>query len=87
MTDLGARATSLLDRHTAPEILVLPDVWDVVSARVVTATDGVRALATARVARVSTGPFTQRVALTARQDAAAAIVAGGVLPRTTRPPD
>jgi len=37
------------------------------------------------VARVSTGPFTQRVALTALQDAAAAIVAGGVLPRTTRP--
>ena len=36
------------------------------------------------VARVSTGPFTQRVALTALQDAAAAVVAGGTLPVTTR---
>ncbi|UBV45069.1 isocitrate lyase/phosphoenolpyruvate mutase family protein (plasmid) [Deinococcus taeanensis] len=37
------------------------------------------------VARVSTGPFTQRVALTALQDAAAALVAGGTLPAGTRP--
>lgn len=37
------------------------------------------------VARVSTGPFTQRVALTALQDAAADLVAGGTLPATTRP--
>nr|WP_275889529.1 isocitrate lyase/phosphoenolpyruvate mutase family protein [Nakamurella flavida] len=36
------------------------------------------------VARVSTGPFTQRVALTALQDAAADIVGGGVLPASTR---
>jgi 2-methylisocitrate lyase-like PEP mutase family enzyme len=36
------------------------------------------------VARVSTGPFTQRVALTALQDAVAAIVAGGTLPEGTR---
>ncbi len=36
------------------------------------------------VARVSTGPFTQRVALTALQDAAAAFVAGGTLPASTR---
>jgi 2-methylisocitrate lyase-like PEP mutase family enzyme len=36
------------------------------------------------VARVSTGPFTQQVALTALQDATAAVVAGGVLPETTR---
>jgi 2-methylisocitrate lyase-like PEP mutase family enzyme len=39
------------------------------------------------VARVSTGPFTQRVALTALQDAAAALVGGGVLPPGTRTPD
>ena len=32
------------------------------------------------VARVSTGPFTQRVALTALQDAAGELVAGGVAP-------
>ena len=36
------------------------------------------------VARVSTGPFTQRVALTALQDAAAALFAGGTLPADTR---
>ena len=36
------------------------------------------------VARVSTGPYTQRVALTALQDAAAELVAGGVLPPATR---
>ena len=36
------------------------------------------------VARLSTGPFTQRVALTALQDAAADIVGGGVLPAGTR---
>src|SRR5689334_11298829 len=47
MPDLAARARTLLDLHTAPEILVLANVWDVVSARVVAAVDGVRALATA----------------------------------------
>jgi 2-methylisocitrate lyase-like PEP mutase family enzyme len=36
------------------------------------------------VARVSTGPFTQRVALTALQDAVAAVVGGGTLPAGTR---
>jgi 2-methylisocitrate lyase-like PEP mutase family enzyme len=47
MVDLAVRARTLLELHTAPEILVLPNVWDVVSARVVAAVDGVRALATA----------------------------------------
>jgi 2-methylisocitrate lyase-like PEP mutase family enzyme len=47
MPDIAARARTLLDLHTAPEILVLANVWDVVSARVVAGTDGVRALATA----------------------------------------
>ncbi len=47
MPDLAARARTLLELHRAPEILVLANVWDVVSARVVAATDGVRALATA----------------------------------------
>ena len=47
MPDLASRARTLLDLHTAPEILVLANVWDVVSARVVAGTDGVRALATA----------------------------------------
>ena len=47
MPDLASRARTLLELHTAPEILVLANVWDVVSARVVASTDGVRALATA----------------------------------------
>jgi 2-methylisocitrate lyase-like PEP mutase family enzyme len=47
MSDLSARARTLLDLHSAPEILVLANVWDVVSARVVAATPGVKALATA----------------------------------------
>ena len=36
------------------------------------------------VARVSTGPFTQQVALTALQDATVELLAGGVLPEDTR---
>ncbi len=35
-------------------------------------------------ARVSTGPFSQRVAPTALQDAAAELFAGGTLPKGTR---
>jgi 2-methylisocitrate lyase-like PEP mutase family enzyme len=44
----------------------------------------VRDLEALGVARVSTGPFTQRVALTALQDATAELLAGGVLPPGTR---
>jgi 2-methylisocitrate lyase-like PEP mutase family enzyme len=47
MPDLAARARTLLELHRAPEILVLTNVWDVVSATVVARTEGVRALATA----------------------------------------
>src|SRR5918911_4588966 len=47
MADLATRARTLLDLHTAPEVLVLANVWDVVSARVVADVEGVRALATA----------------------------------------
>lgn len=47
MPDLATRARTLLDLHTAPEILTLVNVWDVVSATVVAGVDGVRALATA----------------------------------------
>lgn len=47
MTSLAERARALLDLHTRPEILVLANVWDVVSARVVAVVPGVRALATA----------------------------------------
>jgi 2-methylisocitrate lyase-like PEP mutase family enzyme len=54
MPDLATRAATLLDLHTAPEILTLANVWDVVSARVVASTDGVRALATASHSIAST---------------------------------
>ena len=47
VTDLADRARQLIALHSAPEILVLANVWDVVSAQVVAATPGVRALATA----------------------------------------
>ena len=47
MSDLATRARTLLDLHTAPEVLVLANVWDVVSARTVAAVEGVKALATA----------------------------------------
>src|SRR3954471_19667611 len=54
MPALETRARTLLDLHTSPEILVLANVWDVVSAQVVAATDGVRALATASHSIAST---------------------------------
>src|SRR3954453_2416316 len=47
MPDLAARARTLLDLHAAPDVLVLANVWDVASARVVAATPGGRPLATA----------------------------------------
>jgi 2-methylisocitrate lyase-like PEP mutase family enzyme len=47
MADLATRARALLDLHTAPDILTLTNVWDVISATVVAGTPGVRALATA----------------------------------------
>lgn len=45
--DLAARAATLMGLHTAPQVLALANVWDVVSARVVAATPGAAALATA----------------------------------------
>ena len=47
MPGLTERARQLLDLHAAPELLILANVWDVVSARVVAGTPGIRALATA----------------------------------------
>ena len=47
MTALADRAQKLLTLHEAPEILVLANVWDVVSAKVIAGTEGVHALATA----------------------------------------
>ena len=54
MSDLAARASSLLALHTDPEILVLANVWDVVSAQVIAATPGAKALATASHSIAST---------------------------------
>ncbi len=47
MPDLASRARTLLDLHTAPEILTLTNVWDVISATVVAGVEGTKALATA----------------------------------------
>lgn len=54
MTALADKAAALLALHTAPEILVLANVWDVVSAQVVASTDGAKALATASHSIAST---------------------------------
>lgn len=47
MTSTADRARTLQQLHDAPEILVLANVWDVISATVVASTEGVKALATA----------------------------------------
>ena len=46
-TDLIARAERLRALHAAPEILTLVNVWDAISARVVSDVEGIHALATA----------------------------------------
>jgi 2-methylisocitrate lyase-like PEP mutase family enzyme len=46
-TALNSKATELLRLHTDPELLVVVNVWDVVSATVVAAQPGCRAIATA----------------------------------------
>ena len=47
MTSTADKARELLRLHTDPELLVVVNVWDVVTATVVAATPGVKALATA----------------------------------------
>lgn len=47
MTTNAEKATELLRLHTAPEILRVVNVWDVITAQVVANTSGTRALATA----------------------------------------
>jgi 2-methylisocitrate lyase-like PEP mutase family enzyme len=46
-TDPASRASELLALHRAPELLTVVNVWDVISAKVVTDIEGTRALATA----------------------------------------
>ncbi|MDT7726518.1 MAG: hypothetical protein QOI21_3094 [Actinomycetota bacterium] len=45
--NLQAKASTLLDLHTAPELLKVVNVWDVISAKVIAGLDGTTALATA----------------------------------------
>lgn len=84
MTDVRDRARTLLDLHTAPEILVLANVWDVVSARVVAATPGVKALATASHSIASTFGYEdgENIPLDLHLDMVGRIVAAVDLPVT-----
>lgn len=47
MTENATRATELLALHQAAELLTVVNVWDVITAKVVTGVEGTRALATA----------------------------------------
>ena len=84
MPDLATRARTLLDLHTAPEILVLTNVWDVVSATVVAATPGVTALATASHSIAATFGYEdgEHIPLDLHLDMVARIVAAVDLPVT-----
>src|SRR5687768_13459019 len=82
--ELADHARALLELHTAPEILVLANVWDVVSARVVAATEGVRALATASHSIASTFGYEdgENIPLNLHLDMVGLIVAAVDLPVT-----
>ena len=84
MTDLATRARTLLDLHTAPEILVLANVWDVVSAKVVAAVPGIRALASASHSIASTFGYDdgENIPLDLHLDMVRRIVEAGDLPVT-----
>ena len=80
--ELADNARYLLELHTAPEILVLANVWDVASATVVAATDGVRALATASHSIASTFGYEdgENIPLNLHLDMVGLIVAAVDLP-------
>ena len=84
MAALANRARTLLRLHAEPEILVLPNVWDVVSARVVAATPGVQALATAShsIAATFGYPDGEHIPLDLHLDMVRRIVAAVDLPVT-----
>src|SRR3712207_1864524 len=84
MPDLASRARTLLDLHTAPEILTLTNVWDVVSATVVAGTPGVRALATASHSIAATFGYEdgENIPLNLHLDMVGRIVAAVDLPVT-----
>jgi len=60
MTTTQAKASELLRLHTAPELLLLVNVWDVATARVVAAVPGTRALSCSRRWAGSCPPSTSR---------------------------
>jgi 2-methylisocitrate lyase-like PEP mutase family enzyme len=84
MPDLTSRARSLAELHEAPEILALANVWDVVSAQVVAATDGARALATASHSIAATFGYAdgENIPFDLHLDMVARIVAAVDLPVT-----
>lgn len=84
MAKLDDDARTLLRLHNEPEILVLPNVWDVASARVAAAAPGVRALATAShsVAATFGYPDGERIPLDLHLDMVGRIVAAVDLPVT-----
>jgi 2-methylisocitrate lyase-like PEP mutase family enzyme len=84
MTDLATRARTLLDLHTSPAILTLTNVWDVVSAKVVAGTPGVRALATASHSIAATFGYEdgENIPLELHLDMVARIVAAVEVPVT-----
>lgn len=47
MTDISAQSAALVSLHADPTLLKVVNVWDAISARVVSEVEGVRALATA----------------------------------------
>src|SRR5215217_8194998 len=84
MANLATRARTLLDLHTAPEILTLTNVWDVISATVVAGTPGVRALATASHSIAATFGFEdgENIPLNLHLDMVGLIVAAVDVPVT-----
>ena len=84
MTTLADKASTLLALHTAPEILVLANVWDVVSAQVVASTEGTKALATASHSIASTFGYEdgENIPLELHLDMVGRIVAAVDLPVT-----
>ena len=84
MSDLATRARTLAELHTAPEILALANVWDVVSAQVIAATEGARALATASHSIAATFGYAdgENIPLELHLDMVARIAAAVDLPVT-----
>jgi 2-methylisocitrate lyase-like PEP mutase family enzyme len=80
--DRAAHARTLRELHASPDILVLPNVWDVVSAQVVAAVPGVRALATAShsIAATFGYPDGERIPLEEHLDMVGRIVRAVDLP-------